>query len=184
MLKLPSWLAAPVTPTETNINIIRALAVSSVFLHHAYAYLGVKTPIFGMAGGLIGVLLGAFGAHDLAARLSADMQAIWHTAVQYQFYHALALLAVGPPESGAVDDDVTPRLDLPASWGTVCNVTLDALQRRLGNHDALALILEQRQAHQHAGLEHAIGVIQHGTHHHTARHRINARVNRHNGADE
>ena len=57
MLKLPSWLAAPDTPTETNINIIRALAVSSVFLHHAYAYLGVKTPIFGMAGGLIGVLL-------------------------------------------------------------------------------------------------------------------------------
>ena len=38
---------------------------------------------------------GAFGAHALAARLSADMQAIWHTAVQYQFYHALALLAVG-----------------------------------------------------------------------------------------
>ena len=45
--------------------------------------------------GLIGVLLGAFGAHALAAKLSADMQAIWHTAVQYQFYHALALLAVG-----------------------------------------------------------------------------------------
>lgn len=45
--------------------------------------------------GLLGVLLGAFGAHALSDRLSADMQAIWHTAVQYQFYHALALLAVG-----------------------------------------------------------------------------------------
>ncbi|ERJ19561.1 Putative membrane protein [Salinisphaera shabanensis E1L3A] len=45
--------------------------------------------------GLIGVLLGAFGAHALASKLSADLQAIWHTAVQYQFYHALALLAVG-----------------------------------------------------------------------------------------
>ena len=45
--------------------------------------------------GLIGVLLGAFGAHALSSRLSADMQAIWHTAVQYQFYHAFALLAVG-----------------------------------------------------------------------------------------
>ncbi|MES1950336.1 hypothetical protein S4A8_05733 [Salinisphaera sp. S4-8] len=45
--------------------------------------------------GLLGVLLGAFGAHALADRLTADMQAIWHTAVQYQFYHALALLGVG-----------------------------------------------------------------------------------------
>jgi uncharacterized membrane protein YgdD (TMEM256/DUF423 family) len=45
--------------------------------------------------GLIGVALGAFAAHALAAKLSADMQAIWHTAAQYQFYHALALLAVG-----------------------------------------------------------------------------------------
>ena len=45
--------------------------------------------------GLIGVLFGAFGAHALASRLPADLQAIWHTAVQYQFYHALALLLVG-----------------------------------------------------------------------------------------
>jgi uncharacterized membrane protein YgdD (TMEM256/DUF423 family) len=45
--------------------------------------------------GLIGVLLGAFGAHALASKLGAEMQAIWHTAVQYQFYHAFALLAVG-----------------------------------------------------------------------------------------
>lgn len=45
--------------------------------------------------GLIGVLLGAFGAHALSDRLPAEMQAVWHTAVQYQFYHALALLAAG-----------------------------------------------------------------------------------------
>ena len=45
--------------------------------------------------GLIGVLFGAFGAHALASRLPADLQAIWHTAVQYQFYHALALLGAG-----------------------------------------------------------------------------------------
>lgn len=45
--------------------------------------------------GLLGVALGAFGAHALSARLGADMQAIWQTAVQYQFYHALALLGVG-----------------------------------------------------------------------------------------
>lgn len=51
--------------------------------------------ITGSAYGLLAVCLGAFGAHALSARLSADMQAIWHTAEQYQFYHALALLAVG-----------------------------------------------------------------------------------------
>ncbi|SEQ53917.1 Uncharacterized membrane protein YgdD, TMEM256/DUF423 family [Solimonas aquatica] len=45
--------------------------------------------------GFSGVALGAFGAHALRARLPADLLQIWHTAVEYQFYHALALLAVG-----------------------------------------------------------------------------------------
>lgn len=45
--------------------------------------------------GFLGVAFGAFGAHALRARLSADMLAIWKTAVDYQFYHALALLLVG-----------------------------------------------------------------------------------------
>jgi uncharacterized membrane protein YgdD (TMEM256/DUF423 family) len=45
--------------------------------------------------GLAGVLLGAFGAHALESRLDARELAIWETAVQYQFWHALALLAVG-----------------------------------------------------------------------------------------
>lgn len=49
----------------------------------------------GSVYGLLAVCLGAFGAHALAQRLSAEMQAVWHTAEQYQFYHALALLAVG-----------------------------------------------------------------------------------------
>lgn len=45
--------------------------------------------------GFLGVALGAFGAHALKARLSAETLAVWQTAVQYQFWHALALLAVG-----------------------------------------------------------------------------------------
>lgn len=45
--------------------------------------------------GFLGVAFGAFGAHALRTRLSADMLAIWKTAVEYQFYHALALLLVG-----------------------------------------------------------------------------------------
>lgn len=39
--------------------------------------------------------MGAFGAHGLKARLSSDLLAIWHTAVQYHAWHALGLLAVG-----------------------------------------------------------------------------------------
>ena len=49
----------------------------------------------GSLGGLIGVILGAFGSHGLAKKLSPEMLAVWKTAVEYQFFHSLALLAVG-----------------------------------------------------------------------------------------
>lgn len=49
----------------------------------------------GAGYGLLGVLLGAFGAHALRHRLPPPMLAVWETAVAYQFWHALALLAVG-----------------------------------------------------------------------------------------
>lgn len=45
--------------------------------------------------GFLGVSFGAFGAHALKARLTPDLLAIYRTAVEYQFWHALALLAVG-----------------------------------------------------------------------------------------
>ncbi|MGB1580308.1 MAG: DUF423 domain-containing protein [Nevskiales bacterium] len=51
--------------------------------------------LMGSLGGLLGVVLGAFGSHGLKTRLSADMLAVWHTAVEYQFYHSLALIGVG-----------------------------------------------------------------------------------------
>jgi uncharacterized membrane protein YgdD (TMEM256/DUF423 family) len=38
---------------------------------------------------------GAFGAHALRGVLSAERLALWETAVRYQFFHALGLLAVG-----------------------------------------------------------------------------------------
>ena len=40
------------------------------------------------------MVLGAFGAHALKARLSAEALSVWQTAVQYHFWHALALLAL------------------------------------------------------------------------------------------
>ena len=44
--------------------------------------------------GFTGVALGAFAAHGLKNRLSAECLAIFHTGVMYQLVHALALLAV------------------------------------------------------------------------------------------
>jgi uncharacterized membrane protein YgdD (TMEM256/DUF423 family) len=42
----------------------------------------------------VGVGLGAFGAHGLKERLlETDQLENWHTAVRYQMWHALALLA-------------------------------------------------------------------------------------------
>lgn len=41
------------------------------------------------------VILGAFGAHALKARLSPEMMTIYHTGIQYHLFHALGLLAVG-----------------------------------------------------------------------------------------
>ena len=42
-----------------------------------------------------GVLLGAFGAHTLADRLTPDRLETFETAVRYQLVHTLALLAIG-----------------------------------------------------------------------------------------
>jgi uncharacterized membrane protein YgdD (TMEM256/DUF423 family) len=44
-------------------------------------------------GGLA-VVTGAFGAHGLEAHIEAERLDVWQTAVQYHFYHALALLAL------------------------------------------------------------------------------------------
>ena len=46
--------------------------------------------------GLLGVALGAFGAHALRVTLQASGRTdTFETAVRYQFYHALALVLVG-----------------------------------------------------------------------------------------
>ena len=49
----------------------------------------------GAVSGAISVMLGAFGAHALKVRLSADALSAFQTAVQYQMMHSLALIAVG-----------------------------------------------------------------------------------------
>ena len=49
----------------------------------------------GAASGALTVALGAFGAHALKERISAEDLEIWQTAVHYQGLHALALIAFG-----------------------------------------------------------------------------------------
>ena len=51
--------------------------------------------MIGAVAGGVGVALGAFGAHGLKSRVSAEMLAVFETGVRYQMYHALALVAVG-----------------------------------------------------------------------------------------
>lgn len=57
--------------------------------------LGPASVGIGAILGFIAVAFGAFGAHALRSRLGPDMLAIWKTANEYHFYHALALLLVG-----------------------------------------------------------------------------------------
>jgi uncharacterized membrane protein YgdD (TMEM256/DUF423 family) len=47
---------------------------------------------FGSVAGFVAVAFGAFGAHALRNKLSADMLAVFETGVRYQMFHALALL--------------------------------------------------------------------------------------------
>ena len=51
--------------------------------------------IFGSASAGIAVAAGAFGAHGLKNTLPGEMLAIFETAVRYQMYHSLALVATG-----------------------------------------------------------------------------------------
>jgi uncharacterized membrane protein YgdD (TMEM256/DUF423 family) len=84
----------------------------------------VPANLFLAAGALFGatgVVLGAFGAHALASRLSESNQDVWETAVTYQLTHALALLVVGvlgrDPGAGNTALSV-------AGWGFIAGVVL------------------------------------------------------------
>jgi uncharacterized membrane protein YgdD (TMEM256/DUF423 family) len=48
-----------------------------------------------LVSGALAVGLGAFGAHGLKAQVSdPDALRVWHTAVEYQLYHSLLLVAL------------------------------------------------------------------------------------------
>lgn len=67
-------------------------------------------PFFIIAGAVnaaIAVAFGAFGAHALKEKLSAHYLAIWETAVQYQMFHALGLIAIGILMSSSLIGPIT-----------------------------------------------------------------------------
>ena len=51
--------------------------------------------VLGSINALLVVLIGAFGAHGLKDKLTVENMTIYHTAVQYHFYHAVGLMLVG-----------------------------------------------------------------------------------------
>jgi len=51
--------------------------------------------LLGSLNALLAVVLGAFGAHGLKARLPQELLAVYQTGVQYHLYHALGLIVVG-----------------------------------------------------------------------------------------
>src|SRR5438552_10558669 len=78
--------------------------------------------LLGAVSAFVAVAAGAFGAHTLRERLSADMLGTWQTAAAYQMYHALALLAVGIV-LGRFSSEGSPWLSV-AGWLFVAGAVL------------------------------------------------------------
>ena len=49
---------------------------------------------WGLSLMLLGVVLGAFGAHAIRASVSAQQMTVWQTASEYHFIHALGLIGL------------------------------------------------------------------------------------------
>jgi len=74
--------------------------------------------LFGAIFGMTAVVLGAFGAHALKKKFTADQQDSFETGVRYQFYHALVLLASGFAQSAGL---IEPGVYL---WFFICGTVL------------------------------------------------------------
>lgn len=71
--------------------------------------------------GAAGVALGAFGAHALRDRVSADLVATFETATRYHLAHAGALAVVAIAWRAGLIDAGLGRL---AGWGFVAGIAL------------------------------------------------------------
>ncbi len=63
----------------------------------------------GTAVSCLSVIFGAFGAHALKSIISREMMTVYDTAVQYQMFHALALLLLGVLMHGFVENQIQAK---------------------------------------------------------------------------
>ena len=75
--------------------------------------------LVGALAGVVGVALGAFGAHSLRGRLSPEMLAVFETGVRYHMYHALGLLLIA-----AIAGRIEGRLVVAAGWFFTAGIVL------------------------------------------------------------
>jgi uncharacterized membrane protein YgdD (TMEM256/DUF423 family) len=79
----------------------------------------------------LGVILGAFGAHELRSRLDAYLLSVYEKAVFYHFIHALGILIVSlMPKAGALGQPAANR---------VCSLLLAGIAIFSGSLYALAI---------------------------------------------
>lgn len=73
----------------------------------------------GALSAFISVAAGAFGAHALKQVLDTDMLAVYHTAVDYQFFHSIGLMVIG------VLHKISPRhCHSAAAWSMLAGIIL------------------------------------------------------------
>src|SRR5690349_9661182 len=75
---------------DTNCIFLIRIFVNSNSLNSMYH----KFLIFAVLSGAIAVALGAMGAHALKDQIDASQLQVFETAVRYQMYHTLALIAL------------------------------------------------------------------------------------------
>jgi uncharacterized membrane protein YgdD (TMEM256/DUF423 family) len=84
--------------------------------HNISTQMVVLAAVFGASG----VILGAFGAHALKASLELrGMASVWDTAVKYQLFHAVALLALAGWVEARLIATVQPDSSFVRSMGRV-----------------------------------------------------------------
>jgi uncharacterized membrane protein YgdD (TMEM256/DUF423 family) len=78
--------------------------------------------------GALAVVLGAFGAHALRGQLDAASLQVWHTAVDYQFWHALALLGLAgaPPSRWRIASSIAFTMGVMLFCGSLYALALGA----------------------------------------------------------
>ena len=62
--------------------------------------------LLGALSALIGVGMGAFGAHGLKTVISPEMLAVYQTGVTYQMWHALGLIGIALISQQAADSKI------------------------------------------------------------------------------